>query len=89
MADKRVSHKSRTGKRRKLSPEAAELLPYPDFPLSPHLPSNRWYKVIRGTRHYFGRLDDPDAALAKYQRQRDDLYAGRKPRDTGDGYTIR
>ena len=69
MARKSVSKKGTTGKRRKLSPEAAKHLPYPDFPLSPHLPSNRWYKVIRGTRHYFGPLDDPDAALAKYQRR--------------------
>ena len=46
------------------------LLPYPDFPLSPHVATRRWYKVIRGRRVYFGPLDDPDAVLERYQRQR-------------------
>lgn len=69
-------------KRRRLSPKAAKHLPYPDFPLSPHLPTGRWYKVIRGKRHYFGKLDDPDAAIALYELQREDLYVGRRPRLT-------
>ena len=46
------------------------LLPYPDFPLSPHVATRRWYKVIRGRRVYFRPLDDPDAVLERYQRQR-------------------
>jgi len=56
-----------------------------DFPLSPHTPSNRWYKKIRGRRVYFGPLDDPDGALDKYLDQRDDLRAGRKPRPSSTG----
>ena len=38
--------------------------------------------MIRGGRIYFGPLDDPDGALAKYERE--DLYAGRTPRNTDD-----
>ncbi len=61
-----------------------------DFPLSPHEPSSRWYKKVRGKRHYFGKLDDPQAALDLWLQQRDDLQAGRKPRPaTADGVTVK
>jgi len=58
-----------------------------DFPLSPHEPTQRWYRKIRGKRHYFGPLDDPDAALQKYMDQRDALIAGRAP-SSGKGATV-
>ena len=62
--------------------------PYRDFPLFPHA-NGLWAKKIKGRLCYFGPWRDADAALAKYQLQRDDLYAGRVPRNTGEGLTVR
>ena len=46
--------------------------PHPDFPLFPH-GNGQWVKTITGRLHYFGRWDDPKAAVAKYPDQCDDL----------------
>jgi integrase len=64
--------------------------PYEGFPLTPH-PSGRWCKKIRGKLHYFGKLDNPEAALEKFNRDWPYLKDGREPPaiDTGDGCTVR
>jgi integrase len=62
--------------------------PYPEFPLTAH-PAGYWCKKIRGKLHYFGPWNDPDGALAKYNEQKDDLHAGRKPRQSTGGLTVK
>src|SRR5262245_38383226 len=62
-----------------------------DFPLTPNQKNGQWCKKVRGKVHYFGKIaDDPkgEAAANLWAEQKDDLYAGRKPRDKRDGLTI-
>jgi integrase len=56
--------------------------PHPDWPLYAHA-SGQWAKKIMGKVYYFGTWDDPQAALKKYNQQKDDLFAGQRPIDVG------
>ncbi len=69
---------------RRVKPEK----PYPGFPLFPHA-TGRWAKKVNGVTRYFGPWDDPAAAEAKWNAQRDDLMAGRKPMDAAGLTTTR
>lgn len=75
--------------------------PYEEFPLVAH-PSGHWCKKIRGKLRYCGRWgrivdgkmqrikdDGWEAALAKYKRNSEAWYAGRTPRDTDGGLTVK
>lgn len=61
--------------------------PSKDFPLTPH-PTGRWCKKVRGVLRYFGRIDNPQAALDEWLRVKDYLLAGRNPPATTEGLTV-
>jgi integrase len=94
MADsKRATLKGKRDARRNLDWRRALGL-HDDFPLFQHQ-NGRWAKKVRGTLHYFGKIDyDPkgSAALDLWNEQKHALIAGRKIRKidgaTG-GVTIR
>jgi integrase len=52
--------------------------PYAGFPLFPHA-SGQWAKTILGEHHYFGKWDNLQAALEKYNAHKDYLYARQSP----------
>lgn len=68
-----------TTKIEKLQPQGVQK-PREDFPLTAHRGANQWCKKINGRIHYFGKLDDPDAAEKKYNAEIEDKKSGRKPR---------
>jgi integrase len=62
--------------------------PTTNFPLSYHPASGRLYKKIRGVRRYFGYADAWQAALEKYESEKEDWFAGRVPRERKAGTTV-
>ncbi len=61
--------------------------PYADFPLIPHA-TGRWAEKIRGKFHYFGKWDNPEGTLERFNREWPFLSDGCTPPavDTGDGW---
>ena len=53
--------------------------PYRSFPLTPHR-SGQFCKKIRGKIFYFGKVDNPDAALKRYHEHCRDLHSGKSTR---------
>lgn len=62
--------------------------PYEDFPLFPHQ-TRRWAKKVKGKMHYFGPWEDWAKALEEWERQRDDLLAGREVYKAGGDATVK
>jgi hypothetical protein len=60
--------------------------PHPDYPLYAHT-RGQWAKRVRNRVHYFGAWAAPDAALAKWLKEKDDLLAGREPSNV-EGLTV-
>ena len=65
---------------------------HPDYPLT--VKSNgagggSWAKRILGRTYYFGPVDDPDAALVRWLREKDYLLAGEEPPDETDELSVR
>lgn len=52
--------------------------PYEDFPLWAH-PNGQWCRKIGGKPRYFGVWSDPQAALERYLKDKDHLFAGLEP----------
>ena len=67
--------------------------PYKEFPFFAH-PNGQWAKKIQGKPWYFGKWENPDAALQRYLDEIHDIQAGRDSRRTGielvdsSGFTI-
>jgi integrase len=82
-----------TRKRRRRHHQSAK--PYDGFPLTAH-PTGRWCKKVRGRIIFFGPIVPDDdgksaqAALDKWLEQKDELLAGRVPREKQpQGATLR
>jgi len=77
---------TKTNERRQMA-QAKPGKPYPEFPLYAH-GAGQWAKRIKGKVYYFGKWDDPEAALAKFKDEVDYLQAGKTPPEESDGATV-
>jgi hypothetical protein len=82
-----VAHSSRILKTAKSRKSKKPKKPYRGFPLTAHS-NGQWCKRINSRLHYFGKWGDSDAAVKLFDEQREDLYAGRTPREKTDGLTV-
>jgi integrase len=65
--------------------------PHPDFPLFPHA-TGRWAKKVLGKLEYFGKVDGDElgkAALDRWLAEKDELLAGRRPRQQTGAATVK
>ena len=76
----------------KSSKSAVSLKPYKDFPLTSHRAAKQWCKKHRGRSHYFGPLDNWQAALKRFEREWPYIIQGLTPPtlvDDEDACTLR
>jgi integrase len=74
-----MSEAHSTPKPRKAKADAKPKKPHKDFPLFAHN-NGQWAKKVRQRMYFFGKWDNPQAAMKKWIAQKDDLLAGRTPR---------
>ena len=75
-----TKHRKRKAGKRHPGEPAKPYKGFPLFTVSSGNGNGRWAKKVRGKLHYFGSWDDPEAALQRWNDQKDDLLAGRIPR---------
>src|SRR5688572_12394500 len=66
-----------------MADSSQSLKPHKDFPLTANKHVKQWCKKVRGKVWYFGPLRDPDAALARWNAEQDEILAGTTPKSRG------